>query len=110
MTKRFPKGWDEKRVAALIDHYEHLTEGEAVAEDEAAYEDEGQLLVRFLNDGPGLGDLIAEDRRARRLTGGSRRCRWSLGRAGLRPTQPHSLGVRQYESNRSTAHRGVSRA
>ena len=45
MTKRFPKGWDEKRVSAIIDHYEHLTEEEAVAEDESAYEDNGQTFV-----------------------------------------------------------------
>ena len=31
----FRDGWDEKRVAALIDHYEMQSEDEAVAEDEA---------------------------------------------------------------------------
>jgi len=36
---RFPAGWDQKRVQAVIDHYEKQTEDEAVAEDEAAYKD-----------------------------------------------------------------------
>ena len=31
----FPKGWDEKRVSGLLDHYETQSEEEAVAEDEA---------------------------------------------------------------------------
>jgi len=33
-------GWDEERVRALIAHYENQTEDEAVAEDEAAFENE----------------------------------------------------------------------
>lgn len=37
--RKFPKGWDEKRVKRVLDHYENLTEDEAVAEDEAAWED-----------------------------------------------------------------------
>ena len=36
---RFPEGWDEARVRRLLQHYESLTEDEAVAEDEAALED-----------------------------------------------------------------------
>ncbi len=35
---RFPPGWDEQRVRAVLEHYETQTEEEAVAEDEAAYE------------------------------------------------------------------------
>ena len=31
---RFPKGWNQKRVQSLINHYENQTEDEAVAEDE----------------------------------------------------------------------------
>jgi hypothetical protein len=39
MTKpsRFPAGWNEQRVRALLKHYEGQTEEEAVAEDEAAF-------------------------------------------------------------------------
>jgi hypothetical protein len=35
---KFPKGWNERKVKALIRHYENQTEDEAAAEDEAAYE------------------------------------------------------------------------
>ena len=41
----FPDGWDEERVAALIDHYETQSEDEAVAEDEAARADPEQTLM-----------------------------------------------------------------
>ena len=35
--QKYPPGWNEKRVRALINHYDNQTEDEAVAEDEAAY-------------------------------------------------------------------------
>lgn len=41
----FPDGWDEKRVAALIDHYEMQSEDEAVAEDEAARAEPKQTVM-----------------------------------------------------------------
>jgi hypothetical protein len=34
---RFPKDWDERKIKALIAHYESQSEDEAAAEDEAAY-------------------------------------------------------------------------
>lgn len=34
----FPKGWCEKRVRLVLEHYETQSDEEAVAEDEAAYE------------------------------------------------------------------------
>ena len=42
---KFPEGWDEQRVRRVLAHYEDQTEDEAVAEDEAAYEDKTQALV-----------------------------------------------------------------
>ena len=36
---RFPPGWDEERVRDVLEYYESQTEDEAVAEDEAAYQD-----------------------------------------------------------------------
>jgi hypothetical protein len=36
---RFPPGWDEERVQMVLRHYEEQTEEEAVAGDEAAFED-----------------------------------------------------------------------
>jgi hypothetical protein len=42
---KFPPGWDEKRVRAVLAHYESQSEEQAVAEDEAADEMEGQSMV-----------------------------------------------------------------
>ena len=42
---RFPPGWDEERVRNVLAHYEEQTEEEAVAEDEAAFEDRGQAFI-----------------------------------------------------------------
>ena len=36
---KFPPGWDTERVQKVIAHYESQTEDEAVAEDEAAFQD-----------------------------------------------------------------------
>ncbi len=44
-TNRFPKGWNEKAVRDLIDHYEKQSEDEAAAEDEAAYQDPKQTMM-----------------------------------------------------------------
>ncbi|MBC8521978.1 MAG: hypothetical protein ISS94_05175 [Candidatus Syntrophoarchaeum sp.] len=44
---RFPPGWDEKRVQRVLAHYESQTGAEAVAEDEAAYEQEGQTIIEI---------------------------------------------------------------
>ena len=35
----YPKGWDRRRVQALIRHYENQTDDDAIAEAEAAYND-----------------------------------------------------------------------
>ena len=47
MKKRsqFPKGWDEARVRAVLEHYESQTEAEAVAEDEAAFRKRDQAVM-----------------------------------------------------------------
>ena len=39
---KFLPGWDEHRVQSVLAHYESQSEEEAVAEDEAAYEDSKQ--------------------------------------------------------------------
>lgn len=39
--KHFPPGWDEDRVRKVIAHYEHQTDEEAIAEDEAPLEEAG---------------------------------------------------------------------
>src|SRR5882672_9893192 len=42
---RFPAGWDEARVRAVLEHYEQQTDEEAVAEDEAAFRARGQTVM-----------------------------------------------------------------
>ena len=43
--QNFPEGWNEERVQKVLAHYENQTEDEAVAEDEAAFEAEGQTVM-----------------------------------------------------------------
>jgi hypothetical protein len=58
---RFPKGWDEGRVKCVLDHYESQTEDEAVAEDEAAWEDASQTFVEVPNElVPAVRELLAK--------------------------------------------------
>ncbi len=58
---RFPPGWDEQRVRAVLEHYETQTEEEAVAEDEAAYEDAAQTLMEVPKElVPKVRELIAK--------------------------------------------------
>ncbi len=42
---KFPPGWDEARVNAVLKHYEEQTDDEAVAEDEAAFHARGQTVM-----------------------------------------------------------------
>jgi hypothetical protein len=57
----FPPGWDEERVRALIAHYENQTEDEAVAEDEAAFENEDFTVMLIPNElVPAVRELLAQ--------------------------------------------------
>ena len=47
---KFPPGWDEERVRRVLAHYEEQTEEEALAEDEAAFEDQTQTVMEIPND------------------------------------------------------------
>lgn len=59
-TNTFPKGWDENRVRKVLAHYEKQTEEQAVAEDEAAFEDQTQTVMEVPNDlVPAVRELIA---------------------------------------------------
>ena len=42
---RYPNGWNEARVQAVLEHYEAQTEEEAVAEDEAAFRRRDQAVM-----------------------------------------------------------------
>ena len=58
---RFPKGWDQQRVRRMLEHYENLTEEEAVAEDEASFEDRTQTVMEVPVDlVPAVRELIAK--------------------------------------------------
>ena len=43
--QKYPPGWDEARVRKLAEHYDNQTDDEAVAEIEAALNDENQTLM-----------------------------------------------------------------
>ena len=44
--QKYPAGWDADQVKRLIDHYEHMSEEELIAEDEeASAPHPGQAIV-----------------------------------------------------------------
>lgn len=58
---KFPSKWDEERVRKVLAHYEEQTEDEAVAEDEAAFESQGQTVMEIPNElVPAVRELIAQ--------------------------------------------------
>jgi len=57
----FPPGWDTKRVREVLAHYEDQSEDEAVAEDEAAFEDRSYTFIEIPNQlVPAVRELIAK--------------------------------------------------
>jgi hypothetical protein len=57
----FPPGWDEERVQRVLAHYEEQNESEAMAEDEAAFDDPTQTMIEVPNDlVPIIRELIAK--------------------------------------------------
>ncbi|MFQ5796874.1 MAG: hypothetical protein ACE5JP_17775 [Candidatus Bipolaricaulia bacterium] len=60
-NNRFPPGWDEERVKRVLAHYENQTDEEAVAEDEAAFEQQGQTFIEVPHElVPKVRELIAQ--------------------------------------------------
>jgi hypothetical protein len=58
---RFPPGWDRERVQRVLDHYEHQTPEEAVAEDEAAFAEKDETVMKVPHDlVPAVRELIAK--------------------------------------------------
>ena len=58
---KFPKGWDEERVTQVLRHYDEQGEAEAVAEDEAAFEDPTQTVIEVPRElVPAIRELIAK--------------------------------------------------
>jgi hypothetical protein len=59
----FPPGWDEARVRRVLEHYEHQSDDEAVAEDEAAYESTTHTAMEVPVDlVPAVRELLAKRR------------------------------------------------
>lgn len=57
---RFPPGWDEERVRKVLAHYEEQSEEEAVAEDEAGFEDRTHTVMEIPVDlVPAVRKLLA---------------------------------------------------
>ena len=64
---RFPPGWNEERVRKVLAHYEQQAEEEAVAEDEAAFEDSTQTVIKVSKELlPAIRELIAKHKESRR--------------------------------------------
>ena len=60
-TTKFPPEWDEERVQGLLRHYDSLNEDEAVAEDEATFEDSTQTVMEIPNElVPAVRGLLAD--------------------------------------------------
>lgn len=58
---KFPPGWNEKRVRNVLNHYEKQTEEEAIAEDEAAYENASFTVMEVPKElVPKVRELIAK--------------------------------------------------
>ncbi len=57
----FPPGWDEERVRKVLAQYEGQTEEEALAEDEAAFENPEQTVMAIPNKlVPAVVELLAK--------------------------------------------------
>ena len=58
---RYPPGWDAARIARVLQHYESQSDSEAIAEDEAVFDNLGQTTIEVPNDlVPAIRDLIAK--------------------------------------------------
>lgn len=64
-TTRFPPGWDEERVRRVLEHYDHQSDEEGVAEDEAAFESPTHTAMEVPVDlVPKVREMIAKRRTA----------------------------------------------
>ena len=60
----YTPGWDEERVRRVLEHYERQTDGEAVAEDEAAFESTTNTAMQVPVDlVPKIREMIDKRRR-----------------------------------------------
>ena len=60
---QYPSGWNEERVRRVLEHYEAQSDEEAVAEDEAAYEETTHTAMNVpIELVPMVRELIAKRR------------------------------------------------
>ena len=58
---QFPPGWNETRVKEVLAHYESQSEEEALAEDEAVFEDPKQTVMEIPTElVPAVRKLLAK--------------------------------------------------
>jgi len=63
-TTKFPDGWDEQRVRRVLEHYENQSDDQAVAEGEAAYDDQTQSFIEIpIELVPQVRQMIAKHKR-----------------------------------------------
>ena len=61
---KFPPGWSEARVKRVLAHYEQQTEDEAVAEDEAPFQQKSSTVMKIPRKlVPIVRELIAREAR-----------------------------------------------
>jgi hypothetical protein len=61
----FPPGWDEARVQRVLKHYESQSDEEAVAEDEASFEQTTHTAMQVpVELVPAVRELIAKRKRS----------------------------------------------
>jgi hypothetical protein len=66
---KFPRGWDEERVRRVLAHYDEQTEEQALAEDEASFEDRTQTVMEVPKElVPAIRELIAKRRQPGRTS------------------------------------------
>jgi hypothetical protein len=57
---KFPPGWDEDRVRRVLSNYEEQSDEDALAEDEAVFEDQTQTIMEIpVELVPAVRELIA---------------------------------------------------
>jgi hypothetical protein len=62
---KFPPGWDEARVRRVLEHYDSLTDEEALADDEAAFDTASDTTMTVPADPvPAVRELISKHRRS----------------------------------------------
>jgi hypothetical protein len=64
-NNNFPSGWDEARVQRVLEHYESQSDEEAVAEDEASFEQTTHTAMEVpVELVPAVRELIAKGKRS----------------------------------------------